>query len=223
MNKPFSIKPMIGLKFGRLLVLSTTTNRSSDGTIIYLCVCDCGTEIQKNGKNLRKGISTSCGCLTKEIQRTKGKTSSLTHGATKNKSMTGTYKSWLAMRRRCFDKKFKDYPRYGGAGITVCDGWSDFSNFLSGMGERPNGMTLDRINNSDGYNPSNCRWANHKMQMNNTTRNRLIEYQGVTHTLSEWADIMGVPRARLSARINGLGWSIEKAFTQLTPEELLHF
>jgi len=203
---------ILGMRYGRLVVKSKTAKRSSSGTIIYLCQCDCGNSTMVNGVNLRRAITRSCGCLAKERQAISAKTSRITHGATVGGKMSPAYKSWITMRRRCFDVAYKDYPRYGGTGITVCPEWENFSTFLNDMGERPKRMTLDRIDNSKGYSKSNCRWATGRTQMNNTTRNRWITYQGVRRTVAQWARVLGMPRARLSARINSLGWSIQKAF-----------
>ncbi len=206
---------MVGLRFGRLLVKAKTATRSKTGSVVYSCLCDCGVSKDIDGVQLRRGASNSCGCLGVERQKESAKTSSKTHGGTVGGVQTGTYKTWITMRRRCFDKGFKDYPRYGGSGITVCPEWEDFNQFRADMGERPAGMTLDRENNKLGYCATNCRWATHLTQMNNTSRNRLIEYKGQSHTVAEWARILKVPRARLSARLNGLGWSVEKTFGEL--------
>jgi len=95
-----------------------------------------------------------------------------THGHTRN-GETPTYYIWCAMQRRCFNANTKDYPNYGGRGITVCDRWRQFENFLADMGERPQGLSIDRFPNNDGnYEPGNVRWATPKEQANNRRKAR---------------------------------------------------
>lgn len=83
-----------------------------------------------------------------------------------------TYKSWQAMRQRCANQKNTSYSRYGGRGITVCEEWESFDVFLKDMGERPEGTSIDRIDNSKGYYPENCRWATQSVQNSNLTRGK---------------------------------------------------
>src|SRR6266487_506032 len=98
----------------------------------------------------------------------RGNRNAFRHGhATRKKGITGTYRSWANMLDRCKSKRRSDYPRYGGRGIRVCRRWRDFARFLEDLGPRPPGLQLDRIDNSRGYEPGNCRWATPKQQANN--------------------------------------------------------
>jgi len=113
------------------------------------------------------------------------------HGATANGKRTPEYRTWISMRHRCINKAHKDYHHYGGRGITVCDRWVDsFENFLADMGERPDGYSLDRIDNSKGYSPDNCRWATKIQQANNRRPKKtapMYTMDSETKTLAEWA------------------------------------
>lgn len=203
---------LVGKTFDRLTVKAVSNKRSNSGCVLYECVCFCGKTAFVDSPNLKKRRVKSCGCLVKDVVGALTKKRMTTHGATSNKIQSGSYISWLAMRRRCLDPKFKDYPRYGGAGIEIYQPWiNSFEKFLEDMGTRPEGYTLDRINTKGNYSPDNCRWSSPTQQMNNTTKNRILEFEGESHTLSEWSRIKKIPRARLSARINTLGWSVEKA------------
>lgn len=98
---------------------------------------------------------------------------STTHGHARRQQQTSTYLCWSAMHRRCFNHNAKDYPEYGGRGITVCDRWRQFEGFLADMGERPAGLSIDRFPDNDGnYEPSNCRWATPSEQARNRRKAR---------------------------------------------------
>ena len=125
---------------------------------------------------------------------------------------TRTYNSWMAMRARCENKKNKAYPDYGGRGITVCPEWESFEAFLADMGEAPEGMTLDRRKNHEGYSKANCRWATRTEQNRNTRKNRMLTYNGKTLCLSEWATIVGIDIVTLHCRLRD-GWSDERALS----------
>ena len=119
-----------------------------------------------------------------------------------------TYGSWRSMRYRCT----KD-EKYIARGITVCQEWAEsFEAFLRDMGVRPEGMTLDRVDNDKGYYKENCRWATPKQQAYNRSTNVLIEYNGVKQGIRQWADKLGVSYLMLDWRLKN-GWTIEEAFT----------
>lgn len=117
-------------------------------------------------------------------------------------------------RQRCRNPNNRDYPHYGGRGITVCERWDNFETFLADMGIRPKGMTLDRVDNSKGYSPENCRWATRAEQSQNTRKTSFITYQGETRTVTDWAKISGISRDTLQARITILGYTPEQALTK---------
>ena len=122
---------------------------------------------------------------------------------------------WANMRTRCNCKTNKDYPDYGGRGIKVCEEWSEFINFHEWAMKNgyEDNLSLDRIDVNGNYEPSNCRWTTYKEQANNTSRSVRISYKGNTHTISEWADIVGINASCLRQRIIIRKWPIEKAFT----------
>lgn len=128
-----------------------------------------------------------------------------------------TYLSYWCMRQRCYQPNTNGYDKYGGAGIRVCDRWMQpmprgFLNFLEDMGTRPEGMTLDRVDNGKDYTPDNCRWATRKSQSNNRRATRTLTHAGRTLPLTQWADEIGITPNTLRARLRR-GWSIEKALT----------
>lgn len=112
--------------------------------------------------------------------------------------------SWQAAKERCYNPKNEKYPTYGAVGITMEPEWRDsFENFLSDMGERPKGMTLDRIENSKGYSRDNCRWATAKMQGLN--RGSSVFWNGRRRTIKEISEISGIPRTSLGKHYKRLG------------------
>lgn len=125
-------------------------------------------------------------------------------------SDTPSYSSWSSMIGRCTNPKCVAFPDYGGRGIEVCDRWMDFESFLEDMGERPAGLTLDRINNNGNYEPGNCRWATRKQQHNNRRANRLLSLNGETMTVAEWSEKLEIPLPGLHARLHRK-WPVERA------------
>lgn len=118
-------------------------------------------------------------------------------------------------RQRCYNKKCRDYPYYGGRGIVICDRWlKDFNSFVSDMGPRPPGMTLERRDNNGPYSPDNCIWATRKRQAINRRVALMLTHNGITRTVAEWAEITGISYSTLKARVQRLGYSAEDALTK---------
>lgn len=114
------------------------------------------------------------------------------------------------MKSRCLNPNWPAFHRYGGRGIAVCERWMTFDNFLADMGEPPPGLTLDRINNNEGYGPDNYRWVAPKTQQRNMRRNRIMTFQGKTQTAVEWAEELGINEHTIYTRLFK-GWSDEEA------------
>lgn len=122
-----------------------------------------------------------------------------------------TYRSWECMKSRCNNPNDPCYSIYGGRGIAVADAWSGFAQFLSDMGERPEGTTLDRIDVNKGYEPGNCRWATAQVQASNKRSNVMVFWHGEKMTLMQLSRLTGVPYQRINERYVRRGWSLHDA------------
>lgn len=123
------------------------------------------------------------------------------HGHRSNGIKTTTHAAWCAMLARCRNPRHRFWSDYGGRGITVCERWRKFENFLADMGECPAGLTLDRIENNGNYEPNNCKWATRTEQQNNRRNTRYLTIDGVTKPLMEWARGAGIKDDTLRRRI----------------------
>ena len=123
-----------------------------------------------------------------------------------------SYCAWLNMHRRCKRTDLKDYPNYGGRGIRVCPEWEDFTAFYHDMGSPPIGGSLDRIDNNGNYEPGNCQWTTKRAQARNRRSNRILEHNGKSMSVTEWAEHLGLPRQRIKNRLHR-GWSIERVLS----------
>lgn len=121
-----------------------------------------------------------------------------------------TYNSWHCMKQRCKNPNTVQYKYYGGRGIGYCPGWEHFDNFLADMGERPEGMTLDRIDNNKDYSPQNCKWSTSEDQVNNRRNTKMIEYAGKTMTLPQWAKFLGVKSSTMKQRYYVYKWPLDR-------------
>lgn len=190
-------KDVRGVRFGRLVAIEPV-GRDKYRSVLWRCVCDCGRETIVPTNSLKN--AKSCGCLI--VERTIERNTR--HGAAKTK----LYQVWGSMKQRCCNPNAKSYKNYGGRGITLCDEWMEFSAFqqwakANGYAE---GLEIDRIDNDKGYSPDNCRFVTRKQNCRNRRDNRHIEAGGERHTISEWADITGIPAKALQHRLCR-GWS----------------
>lgn len=179
----------------------------------WLCECSCEehNKIIVIGSSIRSGHTLSCGCLNKErvVESLK---SCVINCKTHGESNTRLFHIWQGMHKRCKNPNASNYYLYGARGIKVCEEWDNyvaFANWAKDNGYNDD-LTIERNNVDGNYCPENCKWATRKEQANNTRANHYITYNGQTHTISEWADILHINYGTLCSRINR-GWSVDEA------------
>ena len=206
---------LTGKRFGRLVAIKPF---KKEGIIRWECQCDCGNTARPVGATLRNGTSQSCGCARDEWIQGGFRGVNIKHG------LFGTkiYGIWAGITTRCYNTKDSSYKSYGARGIKMADEWRhDPVRFHQDVGDPPEGMTLDRIDVNGDYTPSNVRWATYKEQANNKRNNVRLTHEGVTKTLTEWAEAIGMSPSGFRDRLKvmTLGEAITKPNT---PKNVKH-
>lgn len=203
-----------GDKYGRLVIIKEVEpiKRKSYNERRVLCKCECGKEKVVSLHPLLKGKIKSCGCYLKELAIIRGKNFlKYDKEATKSK----LYSIWHGMKCRCNTTSSGSYQRYGAIGVKVCDEWNNdfisFYNWAINNGYQE-GLTIDRIDSDGDYEPSNCRWVDYASQANNRKTNVRLYYNGESHTIAEWSNLLNISRNVLYNR-KKKGWSNEKTLT----------
>lgn len=199
-----SIKDQSGKKFGRLTVLSLHEKAEGSTRHKWLCQCTCGNTAIAVIKDMQSGKTRSCGCLFTDMLVARNKKHGLIYDHKR------TYRTWKDLRQRCNNPNNKDYKDYGGRGIQVCERWNDFKNFFDDMGDRPEGMTIDRIDTNGNYEPSNCRWATPVEQARNKRNNHVMDNG---KTLAENCEDSGIDYKVVSYRVSQ-GFSLAEALSK---------
>ncbi len=194
-----ALSELKGCKFGSLTVIERAANRGT--RVFWRCLCECGKETEAQAAHLKRGARTTCGC----------RSGSKTHGASRH----SLYPTWNLMMARCYNSKHVYYHRYGGRGILVQPTWHSFPSFLEDihrlLGEKPEGMQLDRVDNMRGYYADNVRWVTRVENGRNREDNTIVIYNGVRMTLPEAAERSGILYSTLVSRLKA-GWTNETLF-----------
>ena len=202
---------MIGKRYGRLVVIEEA-GRSKRGLRLWNLRCDCGGTVTAATGTLNYGHTRSCGCIRKERPNSQRHGASTLSERKMSNPLWRTYVTWQHMRPRCDDPKNKGYRHYGGRGITYDPRWKDFAAFLADMGERPDGYTLERVDNNGPYCKENCRWATRSEQQHNRRDSLIVFFRGQRKTVAEWAAELGIKQSTIHMRLYRK-WPVERALT----------
>ena len=206
MAKKLEIKQ--GDKFGKWTIIEEIAPKiiSKKPRRMFKCKCECGNIGEVQLLCLKNGHSTSCGCE----QKKRASEANLKHNLSDKHPL---YLTWKNMKNRCNNPNASEYSNYGERGISVCETWAaNFLNFYNWAITNgwSKGLSIDRIDTNGNYCPDNCRWATAKVQLNNTTKNHYIVYNGNKYTLSTLAEHLNIPYNILRYRISNCKWDIEK-------------
>lgn len=206
-----SFEDLTGKVYGRLTVIRRADDYISPSgyrRTKWLCSCECGNMSSHTASDLKRGDATSCGCYELESKRDRA----TTHG----KTGTSLHVVWKGIKARCYNKNHKNYDRYGGRGIVMCDDWKNsfeaFEQWALQKGYK-DGLTVDRIDNNGIYSPDNCRLVTRVAQANNRSNSIVVTYNGTTETLSWWSKELGIKYSTLYHRII-TGWEPDVAFVK---------
>lgn len=195
-SRIYKREDLSGQKFNKLTYIKFS-HIGKDNREYWIFRCDCSQEKVIRKSRVKYGETKSCGCLNRNFK----------HGMRNS----ATYNSWINMKTRCLNPKNNRYQYYGQRGIKVCDRWlNSFENFLEDMGEKPEGFSIDRIDNNMDYSKENCRWATNLEQMNNMSTNKLIAYLGKTQSLMGWSKELNFKYKSVANRLSR-GWSFEES------------
>ena len=199
---PSHLEDLTGQVFNRLTVLGYA--RQYKG-YQWWCKCICGTILMRYDDQIKRGNQKSCGCLQTDVRK-----SPKSHGL----SHLPEYRVWASMLDRCRNPNLRPFQYYGARGITVCERWTKFANFIEDMGCRPSKKhSIERRDNNGNYEPDNCYWATPEEQWRNKRNNIHITLNGVTKTAAEWAKELPLTARQIRARYH-FGWSAERILTE---------
>lgn len=209
-------KDRTGIRYGNLVALNPISRRSTSGEMIWNCKCDCGTYSEVLGGHLSSGHTVSCGCFAPIA------TSARTRKHGESRRITPEYRAWKHINNRCFNPNNKSYPNYGARGIKVCRRWrNSYEHFLEDMGRRPSPrLQIERVDNDGDYAPSNCIWGTRKEQANNKRNNVRISHAGVTKTIAQWADAIGVRDYIVRKRYKQCGWTMAEIINHYASSDI---